>query len=373
MEERLIRVGITQGDMNGVGYEVILKTFAEEMMTDICTPVIYGSLKALQYYRDTLTDITEPVIPNVIARAEEAEEGRVNLINCVVADCPIAPGESTAEGGMAAFASLEAAVADLKRGVIDTLVTAPINKHNIQHDGFHFPGHTEYLEACFGENGVYRSLMILTSDRLRVALVTGHVPLASVASHLTPEAITNKLILFNTSLKEDFGIVRPRIAVLSLNPHAGDAGLLGEEEETVIRPAMAEAKKKGVLSFGPYASDGFFGSSTFQLFDGVLAMYHDQGLAPFKALVMDEGVNFTAGLPIVRTSPDHGTAYDIAGRNRASEASFRQAIYASIDIYRNREAYRQATLHPLRKEFVDKVGKDNVKLDLTQEAEEPEL
>lgn len=373
MEERLIRVGITQGDMNGVGYEVILKTFAEEMMTDICTPVIYGSLKALQYYRDTLTDITEPVIPNVIARAEEAEEGRVNLINCVAADCPIAPGESTAEGGMAAFASLEAAVADLKRGVIDTLVTAPINKHNIQHDGFHFPGHTEYLEACFGENGVYRSLMILTSDRLRVALVTGHVPLASVASHLTPEAITDKLILFNTSLKEDFGTVRPRIAVLSLNPHAGDAGLLGEEEETVIRPAMAEAKKKGVLSFGPYASDGFFGSSTFQLFDGVLAMYHDQGLAPFKALVMDEGVNFTAGLPIVRTSPDHGTAYDIAGRNRASEASFRQAIYASIDIYRNREAYRQATLHPLRKEFVDKVGKDNVKLDLTQEVEEPEL
>jgi len=281
--------------------------------------------------------------------------------------------EAKTEKLTAVLGPLEAAVADLKRGVIDTLITAPINKHNIQHDGFHFPGHTEYLEACFGENGVYRSLMILTSDRLRVALVTGHVPLASVASHLTPEAITDKLILFNTSLKEDFGIVRPRIAVLSLNPHAGDAGLLGEEEETVIRPAMAEAKKKGVLSFGPYASDGFFGSSTFQLFDGVLAMYHDQGLAPFKALVMDEGVNFTAGLPIVRTSPDHGTAYDIAGRNRASEASFRQAIYASIDIYRNRETYRQATLHPLRKEFVDKVGKDNVKLDLTQEVEEPEL
>ncbi len=369
-EERLIRVGITQGDMNGVGYEVILKTFAEEVMTDICTPVIYGSARAAQHYQETLTD-TEPVPLNTITRAEKAEEGKVNLINCIAPDCPIAPGESTAEGGMAAFVALEAAVADLKRGVIDTIVTAPINKHNIQHDGFHFPGHTEYLEACFGENGLYRSLMILTSDKLRVALVTGHIPLSAVTTHVTQEAIVSKLKLFNTSLKEDFGIVRPRIAVLSLNPHTGDAGLLGMEEEAIIRPAMAEAEKEGILSFGPYASDGFFGAGTYRLFDGVLAMYHDQGLAPFKALAMDGGVNFTAGLPVVRTSPDHGTAYDIAGRNRASEASFRQAVYASIDIYRHRETYRRATAHPLRKEYVDKSGKDNVKLDLTKE--EPEL
>ena len=366
MEERLIRVGITQGDMNGVGYEVILKTFAEEMMTDLCTPVIYGSLKAMEHYQATLKDIADPVVPNVIATAEEAEEGKVNLVDCVP-DCPVAPGESTTEGGMAAFVALEAAVADIKRGAIDTLVTAPINKHNIQHDGFHFPGHTEYLEACFGENGVYRSLMILTSDKLRVALVTGHVPLSTVAAHITPEAIVNKLMLFNTSLKEDFGIIRPRIAVLSLNPHSGDAGLLGHEEETVIRPAMAEAEKEGVLSFGPYPADGFFGSNTYHQFDGVLAMYHDQGLAPFKALAMDEGVNFTAGLPVVRTSPDHGTAYDIAGRNRASEASFRHAVYTSLDVYRNRETYRQASLRPLRKEYVDKSGKDNVKLDLTKD------
>ena len=209
--------------------------------------------------------------------------------------------------------------------------------------------------------------MILTSDKLRVALVTGHVPLSTVAAHITPEAIVNKLMLFNTSLKEDFGIIRPRIAVLSLNPHSGDAGLLGHEEETVIRPAMAEAEKEGVLSFGPYPADGFFGSNTYHQFDGVLAMYHDQGLAPFKALAMDEGVNFTAGLPVVRTSPDHGTAYDIAGRNRASEASFRHAVYTSLDVYRNRETYRQASLRPLRKEYVDKSGKDNVKLDLTKD------
>lgn len=369
-EERLIRVGITQGDMNGIGYEVILKTFAEEVMTDICTPVIYGSVQAAQLYQETLADM-EPIALNVITAADQAEEGKVNLIDCVPSDCPIAPGQSTAEGGMAAFVSLEAAVTDLKRGIIDTLVTAPINKHNIQHDGFHFPGHTEYLEACFGENGLYHSLMILTSERLRVALVTGHVPLSAVATHVTQEAIVNKLKLFNTSLKEDFGIVRPRIAVLSLNPHTGDAGLLGEEEETVIHPAMAEAEKEGVLSFGPYAADGFFGAESYRLFDGVLAMYHDQGLSPFKALAMNEGVNFTAGLPIIRTSPDHGTAYDIAGRNCASEASFRQAVYVSIDVCRNREAYRQATAHPLRKEFVDKNGKDNVRLDLTKE--EPEL
>ena len=259
----------------------------------------------------------------------------------------------------------EAAVTDMKRGVVDVLLTAPINKHNIQNEDFHFPGHTEYLEKCFGGLDK-KALMILMKDDLRVALVTGHIPLSQVASSLNVGDIVNKLRIFNQSLKQDFGIVKPRIAVLSLNPHAGDAGLLGTEEETIIIPAMQEAEKKGVMSFGPYAADGFFGSQMYDKFDGVLAMYHDQGLAPFKTLAMDDGVNYTAGLPIVRTSPAHGTAYDIAGQNVASEESFRQALYAALDIFRNRLRYQEATANPLRKQYFDRGG-DNEKLDLTKD------
>ncbi len=361
----MMKVGITHGDINGIGYEVILKTFAEDRMMELCTPVIYGSLKIALAYQKTLG--IEPLSFKVIQKPQEAVEGKLNIINCVPAELTATPGESTEEGGQAAFKSLEAAVEDLKRGAIDTLVTAPINKHNIQSEGFRFPGHTEYLEECFGENGVHRSLMILMNDNLRVALVTGHVPLTEIKDSLTQETIVRKLVLFNTSLKQDFGIIRPRIAVLALNPHAGEAGLLGHEEETIIVPAINEAENKGVMSFGPYAADGFFGSKMYQHFDGVLAMYHDQGLAPFKTLAMDNGVNYTAGLPIVRTSPDHGTAYDIAGRNEASETSFRHAVYASIDIFRQREMYREMTANPLRKEYVDKGGHDNVKLDLTKD------
>ena len=273
--------------------------------------------------------------------------------------------KSTPVAGESAFKALEAAVTDMKRGVVDVLLTAPINKHNIQNEDFHFPGHTEYLEKCFGGLDK-KALMILMKDDLRVALVTGHIPLSQVASSINVGDIVNKLRIFNQSLKQDFGIVKPRIAVLSLNPHAGDAGLLGTEEETIIIPAMQEAEKKGVMSFGPYAADGFFGSQMYDKFDGVLAMYHDQGLAPFKTLAMDDGVNYTAGLPIVRTSPAHGTAYDIAGQNVASEESFRQALYTALDIYRNRLRYQEATANPLRKQYFDRGG-DNEKLDLTKD------
>ena len=289
----------------------------------------------------------------------------MNIINCVEDQTKVELSKSTPVAGESAFKALEAAVTDMKRGVVDVLLTAPINKHNIQNEDFHFPGHTEYLEKCFGGLDK-KALMILMKDDLRVALVTGHIPLSQVASSINVGDIVNKLRIFNQSLKQDFGIVKPRIAVLSLNPHAGDAGLLGTEEETIIIPAMQEAEKKGVMSFGPYAADGFFGSQMYDKFDGVLAMYHDQGLAPFKTLAMDDGVNYTAGLPIVRTSPAHGTAYDIAGQNVASEESFRQALYAALDIFRNRLRYQEATANPLRKQYFDRGG-DNEKLDLTKD------
>ena len=363
MEERLIKVGITHGDINGVGYEVILKTFLDMRVADLCTPIIYGSSKIAAYHRKALE--LPPVNMNIISRAEDAGASRLNIINCVNDEVKVELSTPTAEAGEAAFMALEAAVADMKRGVVDVLLTAPINKHSIQTDHFHFPGHTEYLEQCFG-NLEKKALMILLKDNLRVALVTGHVPLSQVASMISVDAVVEKLRIFNLSLKQDFAIVKPRIAVLSLNPHAGDAGLLGTEEETVIKPAMKEAEKKGVMSFGPYPADGFFGSRMYDKFDGVLAMYHDQGLAPFKALAMDDGVNYTAGLPIVRTSPAHGTAYDIAGKNMASEESFRQALYVALDIYRNRARYKEATANPLRKQYFEKGG-DNEKLDLTKE------
>ena len=359
----MIKVGITHGDINGVGYEVILKTFLDMRVADLCTPIIYGSSKIAAYHRKALE--LPPVNMNIISRAEDAGASRLNIINCVNDEVKVELSKPTAEAGEAAFMALEAAVADMKRGVVDVLLTAPINKHSIQNDNFHFPGHTEYLEQCFG-NLEKKALMILLKDNLRVALVTGHVPLSQVASMISVDTVVEKLRIFNQSLRQDFAIVKPRIAVLSLNPHAGDAGLLGTEEETVIKPAMKEAEKKGVMSFGPYPADGFFGSRMYDKFDGVLAMYHDQGLAPFKALAMDDGVNYTAGLPIVRTSPAHGTAYDIAGKNMASEESFRQALYVALDIYRNRARYKEATANPLRKQYFEKGG-DNEKLDLTKE------
>lgn len=366
MEDKMIKVGITHGDINGIGYEVILKTFSDPRMAELCTPIIYGSSKVAAFHRKALE--LPPVNMSNISRAEDAGHNRVNVINCVPDDTKVELSVPTEAAGEAAFKALEAAVGDLRKELINVLVTAPINKHNIQNEHFHFPGHTEYLQERFGDED-HKALMILMTEELRVALVTGHIPLAQVASTIKTEDIVDKLCIFNQSLKMDFGIIKPRIAVLSLNPHAGDNGLLGTEEETIIKPAMAEAEQHGVMSFGPYAADGFFGSQMYDKFDGVLAMYHDQGLAPFKTLAMKDGVNYTAGLSVVRTSPAHGTGYDIAGQNKASEDSFRQAIYTALDIYRNRLRYNEATAHPLRKQYFDK-GADNVKLDLTKEEED---
>lgn len=361
--ERRIKVGITHGDFNGIGYEVILKTFDDNRILELCTPIVYGSAKIASYYRKGLelqgTQIAQ------IADASQARRDACNIINVIGQEAHIEPGASTAEAGQAAFTALERAVADLRSGAIDVLVTAPINKHNIQSDLFKFPGHTEYLEASVGDGA--RSLMILCSDRLRVALVTTHLPIARVASEITTEKILEKLEIFNNSLIQDFGIVKPRIAVLSLNPHSGENGLLGDEEKNIIIPAIEQANAKKILAFGPYAADGFFGSGLYDRFDGVLAMYHDQGLAPFKTIAMESGVNFTAGLPYVRTSPDHGTGYDIAGQNKASEESMRNAIYAALDIFRARKAHADRTANPLRKHYHEK-GRDNVVLDLAKDS-----
>jgi 4-hydroxythreonine-4-phosphate dehydrogenase len=362
--EKKIKVGITHGDINGVGYEVILKTFADERLIELCTPIIYGSLKIAMYHQKAM-DL--PIVGfNIIRNPLEAFDGKVNLINCVDEEVKVDFSKSTPASGKASFLALEKAVSDIKKGAIDVLLTAPINKHAIWSDEFRFPGHTEYLEHQFGNGDKIKSLMILAHNQLRVALATGHISLAEVKSHLTKQLITEKLLIFNASLKQDFCIIKPRIAVLSLNPHAGDNGLLGTEERELIVPAIGEIEKQGVTVFGPYASDGFFGSETYRKFDGVLAMYHDQGLTPFKTLATEYGVNFTAGLPVIRTSPAHGTAYDIAGQNKASEASFRQALYTLLDVHRNRIKYKEMNANPLRKHYIDKGG-DNVKLDLMKD------
>ena len=359
MEDRTIRVGITQGDINGVGYEVILKTFSDPVMLDLCTPVIYGSPKIATYHRKAM-DISTNF--SIINSASEIEDGRVNIMNCVDDDLKVEFSKPTAESGKAALLALEKAMADFGTGAYDVLVTAPINKNTIQSDEFQFHGHTEYIEDRVG-NG-QKSLMILMKDGLRVALVTGHIPVKDIAATITKELIMSKMEIFYRSLKQDFGIGSPRIAVLALNPHAGDQGLMGTEEAEVIIPAMKEMVAKGVQCFGPYPADGFMGSGNQEHFDGILAMYHDQGLAPFKAVAMDEGVNFTAGLPIVRTSPAHGTAYDIAGKGLASEDSFRQAVYVAIDVYRRRQIEEAITARPLRKQYYEKRDdSDKLKLD----------
>lgn len=343
-----MRVGITHGDYNGANYEILLKMFENPEITELCTPVIYGSPVVAAWYRKLLN--LPQVNFNVVEKSTELKDGVVNMVNVLGRDEPeIAPGQSSLQAGNAARLALEAATRDLKEGVIDVLVTMPINKHNIQSPTFNFPGHTEYLEAVLADDNDSKALMILCSDKLRVALVTGHVPLRDVASLVTRENILEKLRIFNRSLQTDFTIPRPRIAVLSLNPHAGDNGVIGDEELKIIAPAIEEANSEGIMAFGPFAADGFFGSGHYTKFDGVLAMYHDQGLIPFKVLEMDQGVNFTAGLPFVRTSPDHGTAYDIAGRGVASPDSARAAIYKAIDIKRNRDVNRELFANPLPK------------------------
>ena len=358
-DNRKIRVGITHGDINGIGYEVILKAFADPTMLELCTPIVYGSPKVATYHRKAM-DIQANF--SIINEANEALDGKLSILNCVDDELKVELTAATPDAGKAALDALERALQDYREGLIDVLVTAPINKHTIQSDAFHFPGHTEYIEERVGDRK--KALMILLKDDFRVALVTGHIPVKDIATTITKELIMEKLSIFHRSLKQDFGIDCPRIAVFSLNPHAGDNGVIGTEESEVIRPAMQEMIAKGIQCFGPYPADGFMGSGNFTHFDGILAMYHDQGLAPFKALAMDEGVNFTAGLPIVRTSPAHGTAYDIAGKGIASESSFRQAIYTAIDVFRNRLIEKEIHARPLRKQYFDRRDdSDTLKLD----------
>ncbi len=361
--DKKIRVGITQGDTNGIGYEVILKALAEPMVLELFTPVIYGSTKIAAFHRKACG--AQPIQFYSIDNAIQARDGAYNMVEIPgLDDLKVELGTPSEAAGRAAFASLEVAVADLRNGIIDVLVTAPIDKNNIQSETFHFPGHTEYLETAAGDGN--RSLMVLFNDRIRVALVTTHLPVSQIAGAITKEAIIEKLEIFNQSLRKDFAIEYPRIAVLALNPHSGDHGLLGNEEKEIITPAIEEAYAKKICCFGPYSADGFFGNGSYTKFDGVLAMYHDQGLAPFKTIAMDNGVNFTAGLPVVRTSPDHGTGYDIAGKGLASPESMLAAIYASIDIYRNRRIYDEIHANPLRKQYFDK-SNDNVVLDLSKD------
>lgn len=356
MEEQNIIVGITHGDINGVGYEVILKAFEDPQIFDLCTPVIYGSLKLASNSRKQLG---LPQIPyQSIESVDHAKPGMLNFINVIGEDVQAEPGKSTEAAGIAALAALERAVADLRAGGIDCLVTAPINKANIQSPEFHFAGHTEYLQDRLGGDDD-RALMIMANDRgLRVALTTTHLPLKDIAGALTAELIEQKIKDFNEALTCDFGIHAPRIAVLALNPHNGDGGLLGSEEEDVIVPAIEEARKQKIQVYGPYAADGFFGAGHQTKFDGILAMYHDQGLAPFKALSGAEGVNFTAGLPYVRTSPDHGTAYDIAGKGEADAQSMRSAIYMAIDALRYRRNHKEAVANPLPKLYQERPSRD---------------
>ncbi len=363
-DRRKIRIGITHGDINGIGYEVIFKTFATPEMFDICTPVVYGSPKLAAYHRKAL-DLD--VAYNAVENREQIEDGKLNIINCNNDEVHIELGNATRESGQAAYEALEKAVKDYQDGIVDLLVTAPINKQSIQNNEFNFPGHTEYLQERLG-NGE-KSLMILCSNELRFAVATSHLPLRDVPAAITPELLEEKLRIFNKSLIEDFDIDAPKIAVLSLNPHAGDNGLLGKEEIEVIKPCIEKMSREGILCYGPFGVDGFMGSGKYTCFDGILAMYHDQGLAPMKLLAMDDGVNFTAGLPVVRTSPAHGVAYDIAGKGEANENSFRQAIYAAIDIFRNRKNYNDARRRPLRKLYFEKRDDSN-RLNLQLEEKE---
>lgn len=337
-----IKVGISIGDLNGIGMEVIIKSLLDNRVLDYFTPIVYGNTKNASFHRkaNNINDFSF----NVINDPSQANPKRPNMINVWQEDVKITLGEENEIGGKYAFLSLEKAVEDLNAGKIDALVTAPINKHNIQQEGFQFPGHTEYLQSKVNADDV---LMFMISDELRVGVVTGHIPLKDVSNHITEEAILKKLRLMNESLKNDFWIQKPKIALLGLNPHAGDNGVIGTEDDEIIRPTIEKAMQEGILAFGPYPADGFFAGDAFKKFDGVLAMYHDQGLIPFKHIASRKGVNFTAGLPIVRTSPDHGTGYDIAGKNTASHESFLEAIFAAVHIVKNRREQAHLSENPL--------------------------
>ena len=350
---RKLVVGITQGDGNGIGYEVIIKALADARILESFTPVIYGSSKLFGFYRKTIHNL-EQIDTNVISSAADAHQRRVNIVNCLPENVYVEPGQPNPDAAKAAITCLESAVADLKKGDIDVLVTAPFNKKVISSQGFGFTGHTEYLQNAFGVTDV---TMFMVSERLKVGVVTGHIPLREVPDSISEEKILSKLRLMDASLRRDFGVDSPKIGVLSLNPHSGDGGLLGDEEERIIAPAVAMAVAEGIDAFGPYSPDGYFGAGLYTRFDATLAMYHDQGLEPFKAIAFEDGVNFTAGLPIVRTSPDHGTAFEMAGRDEADPRSMMSAIFTAIDIYRNREAYDELQAGKMKERVLDDAGR----------------
>ncbi len=328
---QLPTIGISLGDMNGIGPEVIIKTLMDHRILRIITPVIYGSAKIISYYRKMLkADLNY----HQISLSDKPKPKTTNVVNCWDDNVNIKPGKATEEGGRYAYLSLKHATDHLLEGKVAALITAPINKKIMQQDSFDFPGHTEYLiHRCQQSEG----LMLMISDNLRIGVVTGHIPLKDVAAAITEQDIRRKIAILSATLKQDFSINKPKIAVLGLNPHAGDQGLLGSEEQELLEPLLRDLKNHGHLVFGPFPADGFFGSQQFHLYDAVLAMYHDQGLIPFKSLSFGTGVNYTAGLPVIRTSPDHGTAYALAGKNKADESSFRAALFAALDLVRNRQ------------------------------------
>lgn len=353
-KDKKVKVGITHGDFNGISYEIIIKSFLDNRMHEMMTPIVYGSSKIASYYRKALN--TPDLSFNLIKKADLANPKRTNIINCYEQEVKIDMGKSTSEAGKLAYLALEKATEDLKKEVIDVLVTAPINKVNIQSENFTFPGHTEYLANKFESKN---HLMLMVSDKLRIGVITGHIPINKVSESISEKLIINKIKAMNESLIKDFGIRKPKIAILGLNPHASDDGLIGNEEKELIIPAINQAKSENILAFGPFAADGFFGSASYLKYDGILAMYHDQGMLPFKAISFDNGINFTAGLPIVRTSPAHGTAYDITGQNIASPDSLRQAIYLAIDIYNNRTLHKEINENPLPVNIADENNKGN--------------
>lgn len=326
------RIGITLGDINGVGPEVAMKALSDNRLTNIITPVLYGSSKILSFYRKLL-NIEEFNYSQVRVRGQYLQKN-INVVNCWDENLEAHPGKASGESGKAALQALRQAAADLKEGMLDAIVTAPIDKHTIHSDEFPFKGHTEFFADFFEAK---EHLMLLINDTLRVGLVTGHVPIREVAQLITKERVESKLKALEQSLRKDFVITKPKIAVLGLNPHAGDGGLIGDEDEKILKPLINDLKNQGKTVFGPFPSDGFFAAGSHSKYDGILAMYHDQGLIPFKTIAFDTGVNFTAGLSVIRTSPDHGTGYSLAGKNQASENSMRQAIYTAIDIFKNRQ------------------------------------
>lgn len=366
-EDDNIRLGISQGDVNGIGYEVLLKCFSDTRMFEGCTPILYGSSKVASYHKKLINATDFPFVN--IRMVEQAETSKFNILNIIQDEVKIDIGQPTEIGGRLAAMSLDYACHDLMNGKLDALVTNPINKKNIQSEKFNFPGHTEYLTNKFG---VEESLMIMTCNKLHIGIMTNHLALSQVPKILSKELILRKLKVMDSSLKRDFGIRMPKIAVLALNPHAGDRGLIGSEDDSIVAPAIREAFDNGILSFGPYPADGFFGNGTFREFDGVMALYHDQGLIPFKLMSFTEGVNFTAGLPYVRTSPSHGTAYEIAGKNIASAQSFRNAVFLAMDIIRNRREFDALSANTLRAARRDNIVDEDITTEL-QKDDEPAI